>query len=680
MNHHSIRPAFAWSFDHSIAQSFLTKVKAVSLMVLFATASLSAVTPCCYPTTGCPRVEIELCPLSFCIKDEIVRAAAGLGSGYIITQCDIPLVINCSGKYSLAQDIAFSLGTAITINASQVTLELNDRTINGGGHDGFIGIQVNPNMQNVTIQNGSVIGTFSTAILVSPNCSNITLDHLTANSNGFVGTEIQQNSQDISVKNSQFNYNGGIGLLIREGALHVLIDSIDGSFNGPFGATLNHNGPAIQTAGLALDGISNDLIVKNSNFHDNFSTFSTQFVNGVNLDNQVYGAVFNKTLHTLVENCTFYNLSNVGLCSGLSFFGEGNPTHLTYATIRDCESYSITSTNEFAYGFHLSSNPSQITIDNCIAAAITGFKQAIGLTSSFAQSLAISNCVFQNMTTDFMGVSGGSGTICGGINLFASANVAVRNCVVQNLTSTYTASLTTSLNVVEGIAVTGGSTAVNTISVEDCVVQNIFGSTNLVNGYNFNEASAASVKNCVALNIANTSNALTTTIIAAGFAADIDTGLQTRNFPNQVVFENCISGSVFCPLQSHAYGFLVNWAVESSVLDCVSYGNGIGVALSTITTTTTLQSGNAIVRGNTAYDNTVAGFYDGSNSVNTLGNVFLNNIAYNNGRLNYTKNLVTWGLSADTPIRTWSHSTGFPPEVTNNLGQTPDTFDNLSVV
>ncbi len=70
---------------------------------------------------------------------------------YFITQVDIPYTINSPGNYCLAESIVGS-GTSITISSSNVTLDLKDRTINGG----TTGIVLSTGVANVKVINGSI--------------------------------------------------------------------------------------------------------------------------------------------------------------------------------------------------------------------------------------------------------------------------------------------------------------------------------------------------------------------------------------------------------------------------------------------------------------------------------------------------------------------------------------------
>jgi hypothetical protein len=82
----------------------------------------------------------------------------------------VPYVISAPGNYYLPNDLTFTApaGTAITIEASQVILDLNGRTLKGTakGFDTTNGVVVD-NRQDVIIQNGDINGFTFAGVLIS---------------------------------------------------------------------------------------------------------------------------------------------------------------------------------------------------------------------------------------------------------------------------------------------------------------------------------------------------------------------------------------------------------------------------------------------------------------------------------------------------------------------------------
>ena len=71
------------------------------------------------------------------------------------------------GTYCLSEDVTFTFGPAITINASNVTLDLQGHYIDGGSNPVDAAIQLAPgvgsNLYNITIQNGTIQNLGSTS-------------------------------------------------------------------------------------------------------------------------------------------------------------------------------------------------------------------------------------------------------------------------------------------------------------------------------------------------------------------------------------------------------------------------------------------------------------------------------------------------------------------------------------
>ncbi len=137
-----------------------TKSRFVGKQAIFAFNSLILAISLASPVlakSSC-RPDIEIFPFSLCFRDEIALAAAGAGSGIVITQCDIPLTINFPGKYSVAQHLTWDgAGAAITILSSDVDLDLNGQSIDLQFQGGS-GIIVQ-NAETVQIRNGSILNT-----------------------------------------------------------------------------------------------------------------------------------------------------------------------------------------------------------------------------------------------------------------------------------------------------------------------------------------------------------------------------------------------------------------------------------------------------------------------------------------------------------------------------------------
>ena len=176
----------------------------------------------------------------------------------------VPFTITASGNYYLPANLSVATGTGITVNASQVVIDLNGRSINSTG--GSIGINVT-NHDEVTIQNGDIDG-FSAA-----NKYAILLN----------GTANGQNQKN-KVINVNFD-NDFVGVLIVRGSIDVVEHcEFDGGTYGIYD--------------IASDG------------GDRFQADNSQ--------NQTFGIVSasSPTAGNLIEDCLFANEAAAGIFAG----------------------------------------------------------------------------------------------------------------------------------------------------------------------------------------------------------------------------------------------------------------------------------------------------------------------------------------------------------------------------
>lgn len=88
------------------------------------------------------------------------------------TVTSVPLTISASGSYCLTGNLASSSGTAITIQADNVVLDLNGHTLSGPGGTSSIGISSNMR-RGLRIRNGTLRG-FANAVFIDDHNSPFT--------------------------------------------------------------------------------------------------------------------------------------------------------------------------------------------------------------------------------------------------------------------------------------------------------------------------------------------------------------------------------------------------------------------------------------------------------------------------------------------------------------------------
>ena len=175
-----------------------------------------------------------------------------------------PFTITTSGNYYLPANLNVATGTGITVNANQVTIDLNGRSINSTG--GTTGILVNSH-EEVTVQNGDIDGFGPT------------------NKYGiyFAGSANGQNQKNV-VRDVRFD-NCFLGIVIIRGSIDVVERcSFDGGVYGVYD--------------FAADG------------GDRFASCNSQ--------NQTFGivSVSSPTAGNLIEDCLFANEAAAGIFAG----------------------------------------------------------------------------------------------------------------------------------------------------------------------------------------------------------------------------------------------------------------------------------------------------------------------------------------------------------------------------
>jgi hypothetical protein len=160
----------------------------------------------------------------------------------------LPFTITASGNYFLPANLAVNLatGTAITINASEVILDLNGRSlINVAPTNQANGVFVNDQV-DVTVQNGDIVG-FGIGVYFSPNSADNNRKNTAAN--------LRLDNNLIGVASVSGHSNWVKDSIIDGGSVGIFFDQDLGSraenniLEEQVGVELNTTGVALVSAG-----------------------------------------------------------------------------------------------------------------------------------------------------------------------------------------------------------------------------------------------------------------------------------------------------------------------------------------------------------------------------------------------------------------------------------------------
>lgn len=106
-----------------------------------------------------------------------IPGANGSGDGRIpIAASSIPVTIGAPGSYVLAGNIAVSTSNGITINASNVTLDLNGFTVSSTATTGN-GVSTGGSLSRIVVRNGTITG-FNNGVFTGSNANGVLLEDL----------------------------------------------------------------------------------------------------------------------------------------------------------------------------------------------------------------------------------------------------------------------------------------------------------------------------------------------------------------------------------------------------------------------------------------------------------------------------------------------------------------------
>ena len=241
-----------------------------------------------------------------------------------------PFTISSPGSYYLTGNVSITSGSStngITVNASNVTIDLNGFDFAGSGASSGTGIFIGGGVSNVTIGNGTIRNWGSHGINGSGN-SKVRAEKLRVISNGGNGIVTGGTAE---VLNCVAESNVGIGIKCMDNS--IVKDSQAIATTGTNGVGISVGGAALVTGCVARSNSGNGITVGNACKIENCTVFGNT---GDGINGGVVVAVNGCVLasnggsgiivgdHALIQNCHVNASVNFGIVVS------------NFSTVRDC--------------------------------------------------------------------------------------------------------------------------------------------------------------------------------------------------------------------------------------------------------------------------------------------------------------------------------------------------------
>jgi hypothetical protein len=323
-------------------------------------------------------IQSQICVLnaSVSLNNCIQFGQSDIGAGGVYT-------INSPGVYCMYDDANWSAGAAITVNSSNVTIDMQNHTLNGGS-SGATGIVINGGLSGVTIKNGNI--TNPTSACIAKGGADLLLQNIIIQNMNFSVVNVAASYPAVSMQggatDTQFynvlieNCTGYNTYIILNPGLFAVVRGCTLSCNG-FGASSSGN------ASITIQGLP-----QSSGWGQS----------------------------ALIEDCSIGNNNPIVYPTNNASFSI---TDMSTAIIRNCFSYG-SGTDGFTLNAGINA-----TLDNCVAqqSAQDGFFFSPGATP---MNIVVANCVAQGCVMNGFWIKNLTGSGC--------KNVVFTNCVAQNNT------------------------------------------------------------------------------------------------------------------------------------------------------------------------------------------------------------------------------------------------------
>jgi parallel beta-helix repeat protein len=270
----------------------------------------------------------------------------------------VPFTISTPGSYYLTGDmnVTGTSDTGITVNASNVTIDLMGFMINGPGSGTGKGIYMN-GRQNVEVRNGTVRGFGNTGISEASAAAGRghRVINMRVEDNGSTGIYLQGNEGGHIVKDSQSLGNGGFGILVSNGSTvsgSVAANNFTYGIGTASGCTVTGN-TAYQNGTVGIDVLAGSVVTENAAYKNGntgiHATTGCAVEGNVANDNGSHG-IWVGTGTTVKNNTAYWN-QNYGIQLDGDNLVDGNTavnnnkSGSSYTNFEECLSCVITGSN-----------------------------------------------------------------------------------------------------------------------------------------------------------------------------------------------------------------------------------------------------------------------------------------------------------------------------------------------
>ena len=517
--------------------------------------------------------------------------------GDLSTSATPQFTIKNSGRYYLSNHLSVAnsnaSATVLLINASNVSLDLNAKTITPqGSMSTGVGIGVTQGLSNILVHNGYIYGSD-----LSSQKLNTGID---LNASGS-GTSYQIKLQDLQI--SRCKVQGLLANTVND----LIIENCQCNDASGSGAVY---GAFLTTV--------NNLKIKNCEFSGNATSSAASTVYGLNLTSCTDGIIENVV-------CAKNNASSTSTCTGAYL------SSCTNITLRSVATTDNSAAGATCYGINLTGSTNNQLV-NCVANGNSSSASGSSVAGIYLQSSShnclLDNCLANNNANSD---SAGAGTAYG-IRLASSNALVVNNCQANGNT---VASGGATARVVAGMSLE----TVLSSTINNCQASSNKNSNTTAASHTYGVYLSSSTDNTFTKCTASSNDAAAASATCAGFYSS--TGTNNR-------FDSCIANrnrntntgaSITCA------GFYFAGAETSSqIIGCESAHNMVGDTTSSASTARAYGiyfSGNAAncsvkycylaynTKGSSG-SGKAFGFYDAS-STSTTNTLLIGNIAVGQG-------------------------------------------------